>query len=79
MNFEPQNQMPTNYRKSDLLSSKIQNPRIQMPSKLPFIVKPWNLMPLKNNETTVDYINNSEMCLHYLSFSLLKLLSQFKN
>ena len=33
--------------------SKIQNPRIQMPSKQPFIVKPRNLMPSKFNETTV--------------------------
>ena len=39
--------MPTNYRISDLFSSKIQNPRTQLPSKQPLIVKLRNLMPMK--------------------------------
>ena len=33
--------------------SKIQNLRIQMPSKQPFIVQPRNSVPSKFNETTV--------------------------
>ena len=47
--------MPTNYWKLKLFSSKIKNPRFQMPPKKPYIAKPRNWMSSKFNETTVPY------------------------
>ena len=46
--------------------SKIQNQRIQMLSKQPFIAKPRNLMPSKFNETSVlpDFINPDLTFMH---------------